>query len=159
MYTKLTITIPFVCALIAGCGGVRGGHLTSAGQIDRVTGRVSESAEYTCRPSDPKRAGDYIWLSTDTDAGVRTLRITNYASLGKSGYRQKELVLLNKIERSETAGNVEYKTGADTWGSYDTEYDFSSPVTLLSINTINNRGRLRIKGYAGNLEVTCAKNS
>lgn len=161
--TRAACTFPFVLGQLAlffllsfsGCG-TSDQHRTSAEQIKLITDRHSNEAEYSCRPNDPGRAGDYIWTLSEPSKSTKTLQVTRYASLGKSGFKRRELILLSHVEQSVNEAGVEFRTGPMTWGSFDTEYDVSSPVTLLTIDSKTMVGRLRVQGYAGNLSVNCS---
>jgi hypothetical protein len=170
MIAKLTITSRFLSAsalrwhlashlmifFVAGCLTQRS-HQTSEQQIKRATDKFTNESDYTCRPSDPERSGDYIWIYSEPPSTVKLLRIASYSPLGKSGYKHEELVLLSGVEVSKTAEKVEVKTGAETSGSFDTQYDVSKQNTLLTIDNATMLGRLQVKGYAGNLKVACSK--
>lgn len=170
MMTKLTITSRFwpkigsnlhvlLCVLTffaAGCVSRRD-HITSEQRINKAADQFSSQSDYTCRPTDPERSGDYIWIYSDDQTTTKNLRIASFSALGKSGYKHQELILLSGVEVSESADKTDVKTGANTSGSFDTEYDFSKPNTLLSIDKATMNGRLQVKGYAGNLKVTCTK--
>jgi hypothetical protein len=170
MITKLTITSRFLPKVnpnvrlgvfamsffAAGCVSQRD-HITSEQKIKKAADQFSSESDYTCRPTDPKRANDYIWIYSDAEKSIKNLRIASYSALGKSGYKHQELVLLSGVEVSQSAEKTEVKTGSNTSGSFDTEYDFSKQNTLLSIDNTTMTGRLQVKGYAGNLNVTCTK--
>jgi len=172
MITKLTITSRFlpkvasnvllvVCVMTffaAGCVSRRD-HITSEQRINQAADQFSSQSDYTCRPTDPDRSSDYIWIYSNAETSSKNLRIASFSALGKSGYKHQELILLSGVEVSESADKTDVKTGANTSGSFDTEYDFSKPNTLLSIDKATMSGRLQVKGYAGNLKVTCAKKS
>ena len=155
----ITVIFSVAVAVLTTSGCAPSKHRTSAEQIQMVTDRASQEADYSCRPTDSTHSEDYIWLSPEADNTTKTLRISNYSALGKSGYARKELVRLTGVEVSETANSVEFKTGANTSGSYDTEYDVATPTTLLTLDKTNMTGRLRVQGYAGNLAVTCQKSN
>ncbi len=170
MITKLTITSRFlpkvrpnvhvaVCFLnffAAGCVSQRD-HITSEQRINKAADQFSIQSDYTCRPTDAERSSDYIWIYSDAQTTTKNLRIASFSALGKSGYKHQELILLSGVEVNQSADKTEVKTGANTSGSFDTEYDFSKPNTLLSIDNATMSGRLQVKGYAGNLKVTCTK--
>lgn len=148
----------FCLLSLSGCG-TSDQHRTSAEQIKLITDRQSNEAEFSCRPTDPRRDGDYIWVLSEPSTSTKTLQVTRYASLGKSGYERRELILLSHVEQSVSETGVEFRTGPKTWGSFDTEYDVSSPVTLLTIDAKTMAGLLRVQGYAGNLSVNCSSNN
>lgn len=144
------------CLGLVSCGS-KSGHRTSFDQIKLVTDRVSMDADFSCRPTDPSRSEDYIWISPEVGKSTKTLRVARYSALGKSGYQHRELILLSNVVVSKTAVGVDFKIGPDTWGSFDTQYDFSSETTLLSLDETTMLGRVRVKGYAGNLSVVCTR--
>jgi hypothetical protein len=170
MITKLTITSRFLpktasdvllafCVMVffaAGCVSRRD-HTTSEQRINKAADQFSSESDYTCRPSEPARSSDYIWIYSDAQSTTKNLRIASFSALGKSGYKHQELILLSGVEVSQSAEKTEVKTGSNTSGSFDTEYDFSKQTTLLSIDNATMSGRLQVKGYAGNLNVTCTK--
>jgi len=171
MITKLTITSRFlpVAALnvrvavgvmtffTAGCVSQRD-HITSEQRINKAADQFSSESDYTCRPTDPERSNEYIWVYSSPGAKTKNLRIASYTAVGKGGYKHQELILLSAVQVDDSAEKAEIKTGADTSGSFDTEYDLSKPNTLLSIDKATMSGRLQVKGYAGNLKVNCTKN-
>jgi hypothetical protein len=170
MIIKLTITSRFlpnaasnllwaVCVVVffaAGCVSRRD-HITSEQRINKAAAQFSNDSDYTCRPTDPKRSNDYIWIYSEPENTTKNLRVASFAPLGKSGYKHQELILLSGVEVSQSADNTEIKTGPNTSGSFDTEYDFSKQNTLLSIDNATMSGRLQVKGYSGNLNVNCTK--
>lgn len=162
---RIVPTFPFVIGQLAlffllsfsGCG-TSDQHRTSAEQIKLITDRHSNEAEYSCRPTDSRHAGDYIWVLPEPSKSTKTIQVTRYSSLGKSGFERRELILLSQVEPSVNEAGLDFRTGPMTSGSFDTEYDVSSPVTLLTIDAKTMVGRLRVMGYAGNLSVNCAHN-
>jgi hypothetical protein len=179
MNPKLTITISkisqqshvtghvpmwlsFLMVGVLSACGASGTHRTSSDQIKMVTERVSKDSDLTCRPYDADRMFDYVWISTDKHADqqreTKNLRISRFRPLGKSGYEHRELINLSDVEAATTEDSFVFKTGRNTWGSFDTEYDFSTQTTLLEIQESTMIGRLRVKGYAGNLAVYCTQN-
>jgi hypothetical protein len=147
----LTITSVLSCRSVAP-------GINAQEQIERSVDGASRHSEYTCRPSDGGRQNEYIWISKESqDQGVM-LQVSSYEPIGKAGYKNKSLISLKKLVRVVGEDFIDYNTGTDTTGTNDTQYDFSKTTTLVKINTKNLTGRLNVKGYAANLDVTCSKN-
>jgi len=150
-------TVILTIMSVLGCRSVAPG-INAEEQIQRSVDGASRESEYTCRPSDPSRQNEYIWISKeDQEQGV-TLQVSSYEPIGKAGYKNKSLISLKKLVRVTGDEFVDYNTGSDTTGTNDTQYDFSKTTTLVKINTKNLTGRINIKGYAANLDVSCTKN-